>query len=80
MSTVKRTVYVSGVEPHEQAISGPTGHPAGRLLAFARGDLLIVEADDEIRFPTWDDLRRLDLLTLRNQFLGDLDDEPLWSA
>jgi NAD+ diphosphatase len=50
------------------------------LLAFARGDLLIIEADDEIRFPTWDDLRRLDLLTLRNQFLGDLDDEPLWSA
>jgi NAD+ diphosphatase len=80
MSTVKRTIYVSRIEPHDRALSGPTGDPTGRLLAFARGDLLILEADDEIRFPTWDDLRRLDLLTLRNQFLGDLDEEPLWSA
>lgn len=80
MNTVKRTTYVSGVEPHAQATAGPAGRPAGRCLAFARGDLLIVEAADAIRFPTWDDLRRLDLLTLRNQFLGDLDDEPLWSV
>lgn len=80
MSTDKHTTYVAGVEPHAQATAGPAGDPAGRLLAFARGDLLIIESDDEIRFPSWDDLRRLDLLTLRNQFLGDLDDEPLWSA
>lgn len=80
MNTVKRTTYVSGVEPHAQATAGPAGRPAGRCLAFARGDLLILEGDDAIHFPTWDDLRRLDLLTLRNQFLGDLDDEPLWSV
>jgi NAD+ diphosphatase len=80
MSTAKRTTYISGVEPHAQAIAGPDGDPAGRCLAFARGDLLIFESDDEVRFPSWDDLRRLDLLTLRNQFLGDLDDEPLWSV
>jgi NAD+ diphosphatase len=60
MSTVKRTIYVSRIEPHDRALSGPTGDPTGRLLAFARGDLLILEADDEIRFPTWDDLRRLE--------------------
>lgn len=80
MSTVKRTTYIAGVEPHAQATTGPHGHPAGRVLAFARGDLLIFESDAAIHFPSWDDLRRLDLLTLRNQFLGDLDDEPLWSV
>ncbi|MDQ2653332.1 MAG: NAD(+) diphosphatase [Chloroflexota bacterium] len=80
MSTAKRTTYISGVEPHAQATTGPAGDPAGRCLAFARGDLLILASDDDIRFPSWDDLRRLDLLTLRNQFLGDLDDEPLWSV
>src|SRR5690349_18410443 len=80
MSAVKRPAYVSGADPHAQARTGPAGDPAGRLLAFARGDLLIIETDDQIHFPTWDDLRRLDLLTLRSQFLGDLDDEPLWSA
>ena len=80
MSTVKHTTYISGVEPHAQATAGPAGGPSGLCLAFARGNLLIVEADEAIHFPTWDDLRRLDLLTLRNQFLGDLDNEPLWSV
>ena len=80
MSAVERPTYVSAVEPHAQATAGPAGLPAGLCLAFAHGDLLIVESDNEIRFPSWDDLRRLDLLTLRNQFLGDLDEQPLWSA
>ncbi len=80
MTTVKRSTYISGVEPHAQAVAGPGGHPAGRCLAFARGDLLIRESDGEVRFPSWDDLRRLDVLALRSQFLGDLDNEPLWSV
>jgi NAD+ diphosphatase len=80
MTTVKRTTYVAAVEPHDQAVTGPARHPTGRCLAFARGDLLVTESGDEVRFPSWDDLRHLDVLTLRSQFLGDLDDEPLWSA
>lgn len=80
MNTANRTTYVAGIEPHDLAIAGPAGHPAGHCLAFARGDLLIAESDDEVRFPNWDDLRRLDVLVLRSQFLGDLDGVPLWSA
>jgi len=80
MSSTQSTTFVACVEPHDRASSGPTGHPTGRCLAFVQGELLIAELDNQVRFPHWDDLRRLEVLTLRYQFLGDLDDEPLWSV
>lgn len=80
MSSTRGTTFTPGIEPHARASAGPAGQPAGRCLAFVQGELLIAELDSEVRFPDWDDLRRLDVLTLRFQFLGDLDNEPLWSA
>ncbi|MCA9880501.1 MAG: NAD(+) diphosphatase [Thermomicrobiales bacterium] len=80
MSTPTRPQYSPGVEPHARAVAGPAGLPAGRCLAFAQGNLLVAEANGEVQFPDWDDLRQHDMLTLRRQFLGDLDGEPLWSV
>lgn len=80
MSAPTRPLYSPAVEPHARAIAGPAGLPAGRCLAFAQGNLLVAETSGEVQFPDWDDVRHHDILTLRRQFLGDLDGEPLWSV
>lgn len=80
MTTSRTTTFVSLIDPHERASTGPDRDPTGRCLAFVQGDLLITELDDQVLFPHWDDLRRLDILAMRYQFLGDLDNEPLWSV
>jgi NAD+ diphosphatase len=68
------------VEPDDRALNTATGEPFGRCFAFSGADLLVIQADTVgPAVPTWAELRRWGLTTVRHQFLGWLDDEPCWS-
>lgn len=80
MSTAPRPGFSAAVDPHPAAISQPGGAPAGICLAIAQGELLAGVDGGAIRLLQWDDLRERGLTPVRQQFLGDLDGAPCWSA
>ncbi|MFT4039824.1 MAG: NAD(+) diphosphatase [Thermomicrobiales bacterium] len=80
MSTPTRPSFAAAIDPHPTATNEPGGAPAGICLAIAHGELLTAVDDGAIRLLQWDDLRERGLEPVRQQFLGDLDGSPCWSA
>jgi NAD+ diphosphatase len=72
--------FLSAVEAPPNARHPADGRPLGRCFAFVGADLLVHAPDSTIEVPTWDDLRRWALTSIRQQYLGSLDGEPCWSA
>jgi NAD+ diphosphatase len=73
--------FQPAVEPTEHARKAADGDPRGRCFAFAGSDMLVVNrVNGAPQVPTWDDLRRWNVPTVRYQYLGALTGEPCWSA
>ncbi|MGH2617218.1 MAG: NAD(+) diphosphatase [Thermomicrobiales bacterium] len=73
--------FLPAIEPSEHALASANGEPRGRCFAFSSSDMLVnLSTSDTPEVPSWDDLRRWDVSTVRYQYLGALAGEPCWSV
>lgn len=81
MSSTHFPIFAAAVEPDADAHDAHSGEPRGICFAFVGAELLLrLDAEELPSVPTWEELRGWELQAVRRQYLGRLDDEPVWAA